>query len=102
MRFSIFQIERIEKLCRIKLSSEERKKFQKELSSILNWIDQLAEVDTSKVEPISQITGLKNRMRKDIEKRKLKDKNEKLEEKKEIFKNVSEKKDGFVLLKSHF
>lgn len=102
MRFSIFQIERIERLCRIKLSSEERKRFQKELSSILNWIDQLAEVDTSKVEPISQITGLKNRMRKDTGKRKLKDKNEKLEKRKEILKNVPEEKDGFIMLKSHF
>jgi len=39
--------------------------MRKELSSILGYIDQLNEVDTSAVEPLYQTTGLVNAMRSD-------------------------------------
>lgn len=44
------EIKHIAKLARIKLSSQEVLKFQKELSLILDYIEQLKEVDTSKID----------------------------------------------------
>jgi len=43
--------EHIAKLARLGLSSSEIKKFQKELSSILNYINLLEEVDVSNIDP---------------------------------------------------
>lgn len=45
------QVNHIAKLARIKLTEQELKKFQKELSSILNYFKTLSEVDVSKIEP---------------------------------------------------
>lgn len=58
-------IKHIAKLARIKLTEKEEEKFSKELSSVLDFINQLNEVDTSKVEPAYQITGLVNSFRPD-------------------------------------
>lgn len=57
------QIEHIAKLARIELTDEEKEKFTKELSLILDYIGQLNKVDVLKVE--DQITELKNVMRED-------------------------------------
>ena len=43
---------RIARLARIKISDEEAKGLEAELSGILNWVEQLGEVDTSAVEPM--------------------------------------------------
>lgn len=59
------QIEHIAKLARMELTEEEKEKFFKELSSILDYIEQLNKVDTSKVKGLSQVTGLESVMRED-------------------------------------
>lgn len=59
------QVKHVAKLAKLTLSSGEIKKFQKQLSAILDYISQLKEVDTRKVEPTSQITGLENIFKKD-------------------------------------
>lgn len=59
------QVEHIAKLARIELTEKEKEKFSTELSSILEYIDKLNRVDTSKVEPTSQVTGLENEFRND-------------------------------------
>lgn len=59
------QVLHIAKLARLTLTSEEVEKMTKELSSILNYIEILNEVDTSSVEPTAQVTGLTNALRKD-------------------------------------
>lgn len=58
-------IEHIANLARLDLSSKEIKELTPELSSILNYIDQLKEVDTVNVEPTAQVTGLNNVFRED-------------------------------------
>jgi len=58
-------VEHIAKLARIELTEKEKEKFFKELSSILDYVEKLSKVDTSKIEGISQITGLENVMRED-------------------------------------
>ena len=60
------QVRHIAKLARLTLTEAEEKKYAKELSAILNYIDKLKEVDTSKVEPTAQVTGLKNSFREDV------------------------------------
>lgn len=59
------EVKRIANLARIEISSEEEDKFSKELSSILDFVNQLNQVDTSNVEPLAQVTGLKDVVRKD-------------------------------------
>jgi aspartyl-tRNA(Asn)/glutamyl-tRNA(Gln) amidotransferase subunit C len=58
-------VRHIAKLCRLNLSDAEVKKFCKELTQILGFIDQLKEVDTSNTEVTAQVTGLTNQFRED-------------------------------------
>ena len=44
---------------------KEKEKFQKQLSSVLQYVDKLQEVDTKDVEATSQVTGLENVTRED-------------------------------------
>jgi len=52
-------------LSRLKLSEAEIKKFQTELSEILDYVAQLDSVDVAGLEPTYQVTGLKNVTRPD-------------------------------------
>ncbi len=49
MSITIQEVERIAKLSRIHLESFEKQAMQNQLSGILNWINQLQEVDVSSV-----------------------------------------------------
>lgn len=60
------QVLHIAKLARLTLSSEEVDTMTKELSSILGYVEMLNEVDTSKIEPTAQVTGLVNALRDDV------------------------------------
>jgi len=57
----------IAKLANLNLTEKEVKKFQKDLSDILVYIEVLNELDTSKVKPTLQVSGLKNVFREDEE-----------------------------------
>ncbi|MBM4402125.1 MAG: Asp-tRNA(Asn)/Glu-tRNA(Gln) amidotransferase subunit GatC [Candidatus Cloacimonetes bacterium] len=59
------QVLHISNLARIKLTPAEVEKFQEQLSSILDYVSKLNEVDSKNIEPISQITGLENITRED-------------------------------------
>jgi len=52
-------------LANLKLSEKEIKKFQKQLSEILAYVDKLNELNTKGIEPTSQVTGLENVFRED-------------------------------------
>jgi aspartyl-tRNA(Asn)/glutamyl-tRNA(Gln) amidotransferase subunit C len=58
-------VKHIALLSRLDLSLPEVKKFKKQLSSVIDFINQLSEVDTKNVEPTSQTTGLSNVWRND-------------------------------------
>lgn len=58
-------VKRIARLARIKVSAEEAKGLEKELSGILAWVEQLDEVDTSGVEPMTRVVPIKLKMRPD-------------------------------------
>lgn len=65
MKLTKQEVEHIAELARIKLSEKEKEKFQEQLSSILEYVNKLSEVDTEGVEPIAHITGLFNVTRED-------------------------------------
>jgi len=50
----------------LKRASAEKEKFSRDLSAILDYVDQLDEIDVSTVAPTSQVTGLKNVLRQDV------------------------------------
>ncbi|MDO9399117.1 MAG: Asp-tRNA(Asn)/Glu-tRNA(Gln) amidotransferase subunit GatC [bacterium] len=66
MKLSKSEIQHIAKLARLELTEEELKKYNSQLSAVLDYIDQLKEVDVSGVEPTAQITGLENVLREDV------------------------------------
>lgn len=87
------EVRHIAKLARISLTDEEVEKFSKQLGSIIEYFKQLSEINTSQVQPTSQVTGLVNNLREDVSKNQLKRTN--------AMKNASRKKDGyFVTLSS--
>jgi len=59
------EVEHIAELARIKLSEKEKDKFKKELSSILDFVKKLNELDAENVEPLYQVTGIVNALRPD-------------------------------------
>ncbi len=65
MALSKQEVEHIAKLARIELTSEEEEKFSKELSSILDYVGQLNELDTTKVKPTARVTKEVNVWRED-------------------------------------
>lgn len=55
----------VAKLARLNLTPQEVKKFQRQLSEILDYVDVLKKLETTKIEPTSQVTGLENIFRED-------------------------------------
>jgi len=66
MAISIKQVEHIAKLARIQLKEAEKRRFTKELSKILDYMNKLNEIDTENIEPTSQVIGLENIFREDF------------------------------------
>lgn len=60
MALSKEQVQKIAHLARLKLTESEVDKFAKQLSAVLDYAEILKEVNTDNIEPIAQITGLKN------------------------------------------
>ena len=58
---------KIAKLSRIKLDDSEIEELSAELSSILDWVEQLNEVNTDKIEPLNNVSKSKLPLRKDIQ-----------------------------------
>ncbi|MFA7319754.1 MAG: Asp-tRNA(Asn)/Glu-tRNA(Gln) amidotransferase subunit GatC [Parcubacteria group bacterium] len=59
------EIKHIAALARVGLDEVEMEKISKDLSSILDWMEELKTADVEGVEPTAHITGLANRMRND-------------------------------------
>ncbi len=59
------EVEHAAALANLRLTNQETAKFKKQLSEILEYVNLLNEVETDKVEPTSQVTGLENVFRKD-------------------------------------
>lgn len=64
-KLSLEEIEHIAKLSKLKLAEGEGKLYAEQLSSVLDYVNQLREVDTKNVEPTANVTGLSNVWRED-------------------------------------
>lgn len=60
------QVRHIARLARIKMSDEEIEALAPELNNILGWIEQLGEVNTDGVEPLTAVIENKLRLRDDV------------------------------------
>ena len=90
------EVEHIAELARLELSKVEIEKFQGELSSILDYISKLQEVDTKGVKPTFQTTELINVFRED------KVQKERTLSQEEVLSNAPEKKEGYIKVKPVF
>ena len=88
------EVKHIAKLARLGLSDKEIEKFQKELSSILDYVEKLKKVDVSKVQATSHPLELKNVIRED--------KDQKSEAGRKLVEMAPDKKEGYVKVKSIF
>ena len=61
----ITDIKHVARLARLKLKNKEVEKYKDQLGKVINYIDELNEVNTSLVAPTSQTTGLTNVTRPD-------------------------------------
>lgn len=89
------EINHIASLARVGLEDEkEVEMYQKDLSAILDYFNQLNELDTEKTEPIAHITGMENVYRSDV------NRDYGSVGKEQILKNAPEEKDGHIKVKS--
>ncbi len=91
---SLQEVQHVAKLAKLKFNPAEVKKFQKQLSEIIDYIDQLKKLETKKVEPTSQVTGLENVFRQDKAGPSL--------SQKEVLANAKEKEKGMFKIKAIF
>lgn len=87
------EVQHIAKLARLGLTDEEVKKFQKELSSILDYVEKLKGVDIKNVVPASHAVLVENVIRKD---------EIKLKDREKLLPNAPEIKDKFIKVTSVF
>ncbi|HEY5565579.1 MAG TPA: Asp-tRNA(Asn)/Glu-tRNA(Gln) amidotransferase subunit GatC [Rhodothermia bacterium] len=66
MSVSVEEVRHIAKLARLRLSDREETAMASQLSQILDYIEQLNELDTSGVEPMSHVLDLVNATREDV------------------------------------
>lgn len=86
------EVKKVAQLARIELSDTEVEKFQQDLSSILDYVEELKAVDTEGLEIVSSVTGLENVQRED--------KAVLVEYQEEIMANAPERKDKYYKVKS--
>lgn len=86
------EVEKVAKLARIELRAGEIEKFQKDLSEILDYVEELKSVDTEGLEIVSSVTGLENIERQD--------KAVMVEYQEKIMENAPERKDRYYKVKS--
>ena len=87
MKLNTNTINKIAKLARIRLSEKEADEFLKDINSILDWVEQLNEVNTDKVEPLTNISSSALTKRRD--------ENQDINSSDEILQNSPDKLEGY-------
>lgn len=65
MRLTISDVEHVAALARLGLTAEEKERLRDQLSSILEHINALEELDTTAIPPTAQVNALTNVLRDD-------------------------------------
>jgi len=60
------QVRHVARLARLALGDDEIDRMVPELNNILHWVEQLAEVDTDGVEPLTAVIDQPLRLREDV------------------------------------
>ena len=87
MKLDTNTINKIAKLARIRLSDKEANEFLKDINSILDWVEQLNEVNTDNVEPLTNISSSALTKRRD--------ENQDINSSDEILQNSPDKLEGY-------
>ena len=61
----VMDIEYVGRLARIRLTQQEKERFNKDLAEILAYVEKLNQLDTEKVEPTSHVLPIQNVFRND-------------------------------------
>lgn len=88
------QVKHVAKLANLPLTSKEEKKYSEQLSKILDYIEQLNQVDTSNIEPTFNVSGQSNLMSED--------KVGECLSQEDVLSNASKKENGFFVTKGVF
>lgn len=67
MAITLSDVEKLSHLARLKFSDQELHHFKTELSTIMDMIDTVQDLDCDGVEPLTSVTDMSQRMRKDEE-----------------------------------
>ncbi|MDE6743374.1 MAG: Asp-tRNA(Asn)/Glu-tRNA(Gln) amidotransferase subunit GatC [Lachnospiraceae bacterium] len=87
-------IEYVGILSKLELNAEQKEQAKKDLEEMLDYIDQLGELDTEGVEPMSHVHPLCNRFREDVVTNG--------DDRENILANAPEKKDGTFVVPRTF
>ncbi len=66
MSFNKETIQNVAKLARLRLADEKQDRFMNDVNDILNWVEQLKEVDVNGVEPLISVSSQQSAMRQDV------------------------------------
>lgn len=66
MSVDIATVKRVAHLARIAVTDDEAAKMEGELNAILGFVEQLGEVDVEGVEPMTSVTPMAMKMRRDV------------------------------------
>ena len=80
-------VKHVAKLARLELTDEEINKYSKQLDSIIKYVEQMNEVDTTGIEPMPHAIPVYNVMREDVVKYE--------QTKEELMANAPYEEDGF-------
>ncbi|MAZ76168.1 MAG: Asp-tRNA(Asn)/Glu-tRNA(Gln) amidotransferase GatCAB subunit C [Micavibrio sp.] len=58
-------VEKVARLARLAITDDEAEKYGEQLSNIINFVEQLSEVDTENVEPLASVVDIQLRLRED-------------------------------------
>jgi aspartyl-tRNA(Asn)/glutamyl-tRNA(Gln) amidotransferase subunit C len=91
------EVKHIAKLARLGLDEKEIEKYQKELSSILDYVEKLKKVKVANIEPTSHPSKVENVMREDVGREKTE-----AQASRKLLDLAPETKDGYLKVKSIF
>lgn len=94
MKLTKDQVKHVAKLANLPLTDQEEKKYSEQLSNILDYIEQLNSIDTSKVESTFNVSGQENILEEDKPKDCL--------SQEDALSNAPQKKEGIFLTKGVF
>jgi aspartyl-tRNA(Asn)/glutamyl-tRNA(Gln) amidotransferase subunit C len=94
MQLTKDQVKKVAKLANLTVSESEEEKYAAQLSKILDYIELLNKVDTSKVEPTYNVSGKNTIESEDASQPSL--------SQEEALKNASKTKDGYFVTKGVF